>query len=415
MPSEQTLVRNEPPDILRAFISVEKRVIRQPQAYLNVRPRLAWCGLALCLWGGVARAQAPEIVEAVVVYGDHKLIEQEESLTDAELSTMLDSLCTLDPAPQDLIRDLRLFQRIRRMDQDQMVALIASLFELDTVPYALVNEINLYADQMPTRQEVEESGTLAWSGRTTEPGYEVYGDWNTVNPNAYGVELSAADTILQLRLRDAALECGFSMPVPPIVTSRFGFRDGRNHNGVDLDLEVWDTVRTAFPGVVRFAGTFGGFGRLVVVRHYNGLETFYAHLHRIKVATGDEVDAGQLVGLGGSSGHSSGSHLHFETRFKGMPFDPSRMIDLTTGELLGDTLVLVRGRSSFSAYPKGARFHTVAKGEHLSAIADQYCVPIDALCSLNGLSHRARLRVGQRLMVLCADASVHRAWDSAER
>ena len=364
---------------MRAFISVEKRVIRQPQAYLNVRPRLAWCGLALCLWGGVARAQAPEIVEAVVVYGDHKLIEQEESLTDAELSTMLDSLCTLDPAPQDLIRDLRLFQRIRRMDQDQMVALIDSLFELDTVPYALVNEINLYADQMPTRQEVEESGTLAWSGRTTEPGYEVYGDWNTVNPNAYGVELSAADTILQLRLRDAALECGFSMPVPPI------------------------------------AGTFGGFGRLVVVRHYNGLETFYAHLHRIKVATGDEVDAGQLVGLGGSSGHSSGSHLHFETRFKGMPFDPSRMIDLTTGELLGDTLVLVRGRSSFSAYPKGARFHTVAKGEHLSAIADQYCVPIDALCSLNGLSHRARLRVGQRLMVLCADASVHRAWDSAER
>ncbi len=350
-------------------------------------------------------AQPSELVEAVVVYGDQKLIDDEEALTDEKLSYMLDSLCTLDPAPKDLIRDLRLFLRIRKMDEDQMVSLIDSLFELDTVPYALVNEINLYVDQLPTRSEVEESPVLAWSERTMEPGSEVYGAWNTVNPNAYGMELSAADTILQLRLKDADGLCGFHMPVPPVVTSRFGWRDGRSHNGVDLDLEVWDTVCSAFPGVVRFADKFGGFGRLVVVRHYNGLETFYAHLHRIKVKAGDEVDAGEPVGLGGSSGHSTGSHLHFETRFKGVPFDPSHMIDLTTGELLCDTLVLKRGRTSFSAYPKGTRFHTVAKGEHLSTIADQYGVPLNALCSLNGISRRARLRVGQRLMVLRPDAA----------
>ena len=142
-----------------------------------------------------------------------------------------------------------------------------------------------------------------------------------------------------------------------------------------------------------------------MVRHFNGLETYYAHLHRIKVKPGEEVEAGESLGLGGSSGHSTGSHLHFETRFKGVPFDPSHMIDLTTGELLCDTLVLKRTRTSFAAYPKGTRFHTVAKGEHLSAIADQYGVPLDALCSLNGLSHRSRLRVGQRLMVLRADAA----------
>ena len=363
-----------------------------------------WTSLFVLAFCGV-RAQSGEVVEAVVVYGDQKLIEDEEALTDEKLSCMLDSLCTLDPAPKDLIRDLRLFLRIRKMDEGQMVSLIDSLFELDTVPYALVNEINLYVDQLPTRSEVEESPVLAWSDRTMEPGSEVYGAWNTVNPNAYGMELSAADTILQLRLKDADGLCGFSMPVPPLVTSRFGWRDGRSHNGVDLDLEVWDTVRSAFPGVVRFADKFGGFGRLVVVRHYNGLETFYAHLHRIKVKAGDEVDAGELVGLGGSSGHSTGSHLHFETRFKGVPFDPSHMIDLTTGELLCDTLVLKRGRTSFSAYPKGTRFHTVEKGEHLSTIADQYGVPLNAICSLNGISRRSRLRVGQRLMVLRPDAA----------
>lgn len=346
-------------------------------------------------------AQAPsgEVVEAVVTYGDDKLIEQEEALTDERLASMLDSLCTLDPAPQDLIRDLRLYQRIRRMDEADMVVLIDSLFDLDTVPYALVNEINLYVDRMPSRAEVDRSQVLAWS-HDALPGMDIYGQWNDRDPNARAVGLAGVDTVLQLKLAGDGPGEEFRVPVPPVVTSRYGWRNGRNHNGIDLDLEVWDTVRAAFPGVVRFASTFGGFGRLVVVRHYNGLETCYAHLHRIKVKPGDVVSSGQLVGLGGSSGHSTGSHLHFETRFRGVPIDPAHLIDFTTGELICDTLVLKHVRGSFSAYPKGTRFHTVAKGEHLSTIAQHYSVPIDALCGLNGISSRTRLRVGQRLMVL---------------
>ncbi|MBK9761197.1 MAG: peptidoglycan DD-metalloendopeptidase family protein [Flavobacteriales bacterium] len=233
--------------------------------------------------------------------------------------------------------------------------------------------------------------------RVRQPGNEIYGEWNTVNPNAYGPELSAKDTVLQLQLTDLNAYCGFSMPVPPVVTSRFGWRKGRAHNGVDLDLEVWDTVCSAFPGVVRFAAPFGGFGRLVVVRHYNGFETFYAHLHRITVKEGDEVDEGQLVGLGGSSGHSTGRHLHFETRFKGIPIDPAHIIDLVNGELLCDTLVLKRTRSSFAAYPKGTRFHTVVKGEHLSTIANEYGVPLDILCTLNGLCSGLPLTSGPKV------------------
>ena len=94
--------------------------------------------------GFSAIAQSSEVVPALVVYGESKLVEDEEALTDERLSVLLDSLCTLDPAPHSLIRDLRLFQRMRSMGSDQMVLLIDSLFELDTVPYALVNEINLY-------------------------------------------------------------------------------------------------------------------------------------------------------------------------------------------------------------------------------------------------------------------------------
>src|SRR6187200_1588263 len=136
---------------------------------------LIGCLLASLLSGpALAQGGQPEVVSAVVVYGDEKLIEEDEALTDQQLSYMLDSLCTLDPAPQHLIRDLRLFLRIRRMDEGQMVALIDSLFELDTVPYALVNEINLYVDQLPTRAEVDNSSVLAWSDRTIEPGSEIY-------------------------------------------------------------------------------------------------------------------------------------------------------------------------------------------------------------------------------------------------
>lgn len=363
-------------------------------------------------WTSLAQAQ-PQLVNAVVIYGDDKLVDEKEALTDGELTGLLDSLCTLDPAPQDLIRELRLYQQIRRMDEGEMVLLIDSLFELDTVPYALINEINLYVDQLPTRADVDNSVILAWSTDHKHPGEEIYGAWNDKVPNAYGPELSAKDTLVQVMLVQGPSNGGFRMPAPPVVTSRFGWRDGRNHNGVDLDLEVGDPVACAFPGVVRYAGTCGGFGRLVVVRHYNGMETYYAHLHRLRVKAGDEVKAGDLVGLGGSSGHSTGSHLHFETRFKGIPIDPAHMIDLTTGMLLCDTIVLKRSRAGFSAYPKGTRFHTVAKGEHLSTIATQYGVPVDALCSPNGLCRKSRLRVGQRLMVLPAIVAMRLGGDQA--
>jgi hypothetical protein len=202
-----------------------------------------------------------------------------------------------------------------------------------------------------------------------------------------------------VRLVDEVANCGFALPVPGVCTSRFGWRDGRNHNGIDLNLYTGESVHAMFPGVVRFSGTFGSFGRLVVIRHFNGLETFYAHLHRTKVQVGQEVEAGELIGLGGNTGRSFGSHLHLEVRFKGIPIDPSRFIDLSSGSLACEVLVLKKTRWSYAAYPLGTQFHTVAKGEHLYTIAEQYGTSIEELCELNGISKRTVLRAGQQLMV----------------
>lgn len=364
--------------------------------------------LALLL-GGRAQGQdvypgefEPDTLSALVVYGDEKLVEADVMLSDTDLKQLLDSLCTLDPAPLDLIRDLRLFQRIRSMDEDAMVLLIDSLFDLETVPYALINEINLYASEMPSQTAVDDALHVGWYCDSHVPGTHIYGEWRTSSPNAYGPELAAADSVLLIKLVEEELHCGFGMPVPGVLTSRFGWRNGRAHNGIDLNLRTGEPVRSLFPGVVRYAGTYGSYGRIVVVRHWNGLETYYAHLHRAKVTVGQEVEAGQILGLGGSTGRSTGPHLHLEVRFKGIPIDPTRFIDLSSGQLSCHTLVLRKTRWSYAAYPLGTQFHTVQKGEHLYAIAERYGTSINALCELNGISKRSTLRVGQQLMV-CAE------------
>ncbi|MBL7965222.1 MAG: peptidoglycan DD-metalloendopeptidase family protein [Flavobacteriales bacterium] len=341
----------------------------------------------------------PDTAQALVFYGETRLFEEYDAVDFLLVEQLLDSLCSLEEGPEEMIRHLRLYRRIRTMDDRGIAAMIDSLFDLDEIPYALINEINLHIQEMPELADVNKSVLLEWACSHIEPCGDLYGAWNTLNPNAYGPELSAMDSLVLMELVRPSEGCGFHMPVPGPITSRYGWRDGRNHNGIDVDLEVGDPVRSSFPGVVRYAGTFGSFGRLVVVRHLNGLETFYAHLHRLRVKAGDVVDAGDLLGLGGSSGRSSGSHLHFEVRFKGMPIDPARVIDLETRTLHHEVVVLKRTRAGFSAFPRGTEFHTVARGEHLRHIADLYGVSVKAICEANGLSTRSTLREGQQLAV----------------
>lgn len=203
----------------------------------------------------------------------------------------------------------------------------------------------------------------------------------------------------ELRLVAPEWECGFQVPVEGEVTSSYGIRKGRAHTGIDLDLHTGDPVRASFPGMVRIARYFQGYGRVVLIRHPNGLETLYAHLHRSGVEPGERVEAGERIGEGGSTGHSTGSHLHFEVRFKGMPLNPSHFISFEEGELMGETLVVEKNDGQPAAYPKGTEFHEVERGDYLYRIAQRYGTTIRKICELNGIGRNSTLWVGQRLRV----------------
>lgn len=135
-------------------------------------------------------------------------------------------------------------------------------------------------------------------------------------------------------------ENSFSFPLPGArFLSPYGTRRGRNHTGVDIKTFANDTVRAAFDGIVRIAGRAKGYGNVVVIRHYNGLETVYGHHSRLLVKAGEKVKAGTPVGLEGRTGRATTEHLHFETRINGQYFDPAILIDFTTEKLLNRCIV----------------------------------------------------------------------------
>jgi murein DD-endopeptidase MepM/ murein hydrolase activator NlpD len=179
---------------------------------------------------------------------------------------------------------------------------------------------------------------------------EVFSDhWNTTATHAYSdVELNSLPEATPILLVDS-LE-SYHYPYMGRITSRYGPRRGRAHQGLDISLKTGDPIYATFDGKVRFSKAAGNYGNLVIIRHNNGLETYYAHLSQRDVEVGDWVVAGQQIGLGGSTGRSTGPHLHFEVRYKGQSFDPERIIDFTSGDLRRAELLLKRRH--FSIYAK---------------------------------------------------------------
>jgi hypothetical protein len=168
------------------------------------------------------------------------------------------------------------------------------------------------------------------------PVFDLYAYWDTLNLNPYQFNFDSISGALKLQVLDA--DCGFALPILGTTTSHFGWRWGHVHAGIDIGLKTGDTVVSAFDGVVRMSRWYHGYGNCVVVRHHNGLETLYGHLSQRLVNPGDLVNAGQTLGLGGSTGHSTGPHLHFETRILGKPFNPELLIDFGKDSLLQDTM-----------------------------------------------------------------------------
>lgn len=139
-------------------------------------------------------------------------------------------------------------------------------------------------------------------------------------------------------------------PKTGTVTSKFGWRHGKMHNGVDIDLCRGDSVVVAFNGIIRLAERKGNYGNVVIVSHYNGLETVYAHLSKITVKPGQIISSGMLIGLGGSTGKSSGSHLHFEVRFKGQPINPASFISFHEHKLYNTSIFIKKSYNGVYTY-----------------------------------------------------------------
>ncbi len=249
-----------------------------------------------------------------------------------------------------------------------------------------------------------------------EPEIDIYTEgWNSslVNPYAH----QTVPNNVRIDVSD------YAMPVPGFITSPYGYRPRfkRQHKGVDLKLNVGDTVRAAFAGKVRLTRfERGGYGYYVILRHTNGLETVYGHLSRFLVKPNQEVKVGEPIALGGSTGRSTGPHLHFETRFMGYAINPCAIFDFANQTTHTDTYTFNKGTytqarnyapsssvayaekasKQENAYTDGSReTYRVKKGDTLSSIASAHGTTIDNLCKLNGLSRRSRINAGKVLRV----------------
>lgn len=241
---------------------------------------------------------------------------------------------------------------------------------------------------------------------------DLYTTWNTTSAHCYS-SASVPETY-KIDLR------GFHMPTPSRkVTSKFGYRPTfkRVHKGLDIKVYTGDTISAAFDGKVRVVKyDAGGYGYYVVIRHDNGLETIYGHLSKQLVRTNDVVKAGEPIGLGGDTGLSFGSHLHFETRLLGVAIDPALLFDFENQDVTGDYYVFNNSdaRSAAAAVASaprnaktkgaaassrsaGSHFYKVRKGESLYSIAHKLGVSLDKLCSTNRISKRSSIRPGQIL------------------
>ncbi len=238
-----------------------------------------------------------------------------------------------------------------------------------------------------------------------------YQGWDTENIHSFR-NLTAKDLPDSVDLRLVDGEHPFCAPITGKVYSAYRFRRTREHNGIDVPLDMGDTIRAAFNGIVRYTGSSsqtGGYGNLVVIRHSNGLETYYGHLSKRLVETGEVIKAGEIIGLGGSTGRSTGPHLHFETRYMGQSFDPARIVDFETGSVRDSIITLKRHYYSiYSHYGQtdeeseaaaGRIVHVIRRGDTLGGLAAKYGTTVAKICKLNGISTKKVLQIGHRIIV----------------
>ena len=262
---------------------------------------------------------------------------------------------------------------------------------------------DLIARQAPIDKKLKTVDSLALqkqirAEQSEYPALSLYPNWNNQYVHAYGNAIIPDTYTIDLT--------GFHMPTPSTkITSPFGPRWRRMHNGLDLKVNIGDTIVAAFDGKVRIVKyERRGYGKYVVIRHDNGLETIYGHLSKQLVEENQLVKAGEVIGLGGNTGRSTGSHLHFETRFLGIAINPIYMFDFPKQDIVADTYTFRRTQGSKRAGSHDTqvadgtiRYHKVKSGDTLSRIAKLRGVSVSTLCKLNRIKPTTTLRIGQVL------------------
>jgi len=203
---------------------------------------------------------------------------------------------------------------------------------------------------------------------------------------------SIRDTVVMLTAADRV----FTLPVYGKLFRGFTY----SHKGLDIKLNKGDTIRAAFDGVVRYAKyNRGGFGNLVIIRHYNGLETYYGHLSKIGVRVNEVVRSGDYIALGGSTGRSRGPHLHFEVRYKDIPLDPLRMIDFDNQKLIASAFPVTKQVFYPNDYSANARIVRIKSGDTIGKLARKYHTTVKEICAMNKIKPTTKLKIGRPIRV----------------
>lgn len=225
------------------------------------------------------------------------------------------------------------------------------------------------------------------------PAQDLYPEWSNEYAHKYTNVVMPDSLVIDLT--------GFCMPTESTkITDIFGYRPRRRrvHYGLDVKVQRGDTIRSAFDGKVRYVSyQRRGYGYYVVIRHPNGLETLYAHLTKRLVEENEVVKAGDPIGLGGNTGRSTGTHLHFETRLLGKALNPALMFDFPNQDVTGDAYLYLKPKKKVYDPSDPDTYYKVRKGDSLGRIAARKGTTVKNLCKLNGITTKTILRPGQVL------------------
>ena len=321
--------------------------------------------------------------------------------------------------------------KMRNIPNTFILMLLAAVFACQSLTASVFDDRNKPGDDKKSKSKRADSTVSATLLIDTEeestdtclilfPSNDLYASWDTNVVHPYNFNECFRSDSVAICLTDIGQD--FVIPFKGMITSQFGWRKRRPHYGTDIDLEIGDTVVSAFDGMVRISKSHvRGYGNVVIIRHDNGLETVYAHLSKLLVDPGQKIRAGEILGLGGNTGRSYGAHLHFEIRYLGQALDTEDFIDFATGKLKSCEFILRkndvdtkydlralhhRHRTDVGAvtYVKAKNGNTykvykVRPGDNLGKIAQKCHTTVKAICKKNGIKPTKILQVGQKLKV----------------